>query len=205
MTKQDFYNQLPSLAKRLFTLGLGAALAFLVFWYYGGHNLWGYFLGGVFKITGFFMNIHFQSGNSENAAFFYTFALEDGRMANLTFPINRLNSNMVEVVTLLAIWIYRPARSFFRIALWCLLFTVLYHWCHVVLQLYIVKIGPNFANNYHIFWEQTAWYLIVNKIATFDMLLLRYWAGFPIFLFALVTDYFFGKRKGTSKKPKKTR
>ncbi len=199
MNRDQFYEQLPRIGKRLFTWGILSAAVFLTLWYIGGFNLWGRFLELCLKVVTLGKDISFAPGNSETAAFVYKFGLEDGRQASLTFPVNRLNSSMVEVVTLLAVWPYRGRSDFFKLVAWCLLFTVLYQCFNVWIQLYDVKIGPQFAGSYGIFWEDTLGYRIVAKVAAFDKFILRYWAGFPIFLCALVAFYFSQQKQAKRK------
>ncbi len=204
MSKQDLYNQLPIIIRRLFTWGLLSAGLFLVVWYFGGYNLWGRFLQFFLNIFLFPMDIQFEAGTSQSAAFIYTFALENGERGQLVFPANMLHSVIVEVVTLLALWPHKNYKLLLRLAAWCLLFTILYQCFNVGIQLYAIKIGPEAASKYKLFWEETWWYLTVNKVAAFDKFLLRYWAGFPIFMCALTADYFFGKKYRAKAVPKKS-
>lgn len=199
MTRDEFYQQLPRFGKRLFTWGILSAAVFLILWYIGGFNVWGWFMALWLRMLPLGMDISFAPGNSETAAFIYKFNLEDGRQASLTFPINRLNSCMVEVITLLAVWPYRGCSGFLKLAAWCLIFTIFYQCFNVWVQLYDVKIGPQFAGSYGIFWEETLGYRILTKIAAFDKFILRFWAGFPIFLFALVAFYFTQKNQAKRK------
>ena len=198
MNRGDLYGHLPSLLKRLFTLGLGSATLFLVLWYYGGYNIWGYFLDFCMNITAPFYGLTFESGTTSTASFWHTVTIE-GNTTELEFKINLLSTHMVQVVTLLAIWPYRNKTHFFRLAAWCLLFTVLYQTFNVVIQTYYIQIGPKLATRLEIFWEDSFWFRVVRKIAVFDKLILRYWAGFPIFMFAFLADAFFGAKVESKK------
>jgi hypothetical protein len=199
MKKEEIYSQLPRLIIRLGKFGVPAAVAFLVFWYFGGHNLWGRFLDLCMSITAFYYPVSFAPGSSEIAAF-ERVVEAGGQKSTLTFPVNRLNTSMVEVVTLLGLWPSKSWRAFFKLAAWCLLFTVLYQTFNVVIQLYVTEIGPDLANRFQLFWKETTWYRVIEKISDFDMFILRYWAGFPIFLCALVCAHLTSPQKPEPKK-----
>ena len=189
MNRDQLYQHLPLLIKRLFTWGLLASTLFLSFWYFGGLNLWGPFVSVPLKMAWFLGDIQFQSGSTESAALLMDVVLEHGGSAQLKFPINLLNMSVVEVITLLALLPRDNWKSFFRLAAWCFLFTWMYHCFHASLQLYQMKIGPDLAGQVGMFWEPTTWYTIVENIAAFDTFILRYWAGFPIFGLALLVDH----------------
>jgi len=199
MSRQDVYNQLPAIIRRLFTWALLAVGVFLLFWYYGGYNLWGHFLEFVFNIALFPMDIVYKPGISQGASFVYTFTLENGQTGQVHFLVNMLHIVLLEVITFLAVWPHKNLKSFFRLAGWTLVFTVLYQCFNVGIQLYAAKIGPSMASELKIFWEETWWHRLIDKVAKFDKFILRYWGGFPVFLFALVADYF-TKKPYSSKK-----
>jgi len=207
MKRAELYAQLPLLMRRLFTLGLGAAIAFFVFWYMGGHNLWGHFLGFCLKITAFFYDLRFVPGDSEHAAILHHMFIEGGPASgiDLEFKINLLSAHMVEVVTLLAMWPTANRMAHLRLALWCLLFTVLYQTFDVLIQLHVQEIGPKLATRFEVMWEYdgSLWYKFIRKLSNFDKFILRYWAGFPIFLCALVLDHFTSKRLKITESGKK--
>ena len=190
MNREEFYSQLPRLLKRLFTWGLAAATLFLVLWYFGGLNVWGYLLTPIVKISNGWGPIHFQPGDMSSAQIIYSLAL-DGASADLSFPVNQLNSSLVEVITLLGIWPYRDAKSLLKLAFWCLLITLAYHCFMVNIQFLETRLGPDLANRRGVFWEETISYQFIHKIAAFDKFILRFWAGFPIFAIGLSANYFF--------------
>lgn len=196
--RKELYGQLPALMRRLFTLGLGCAVLFLTAWYLGGYNLWGHFLDVCLNVTAPFFNLSFQPGDSDSASFWHKVTL-GGTATELEFKINLLSAHMVEVVTLLAIWPYTNLKQFLRLAAWCLLFTVLYQTFNIVIQTYVIEIGPKLANRLEIFYEETLWFRFIKKVASFDMFILRYWAGFPIFLFALLANNLIGPKTESGK------
>ena len=202
MNREALYGSLPSLLRRLFTIGVGSAVLFLAIWYSGGHNIWGHFLDICMNITAPFYNLSFESGSSSTASFWHAVTIE-GNQTELEFKINLLSAHMVQVVTLLAIWPYRNKKHFLRLVFWSLLFTVLYQTFNVVIQTYYMQIGPKMATRLEIFWEETFWFRVVRKVAVFDKLILRYWAGFPIFMFAFLADAFIGSRAESSKERQK--
>ena len=205
MNKQELYGQLPNLLKRLFTYGLLSAVLFLVFWYLGGGmKIWGHFLDFAMNLTAFYYPVQFDSTGGRGAAMLHTLTLENGRNVELEFATNMLSVHMVQVVTFLATWPHRRFSSFLRLAGWCVLFTVLYQTFNIVVQLHIQEIGPMLATRLEVMWEETTWYHIMQKVAGFDEVILRYWAGFPIFLCAMVADYFtVGKQSKQSASKKK--
>lgn len=178
MKREVVQTLLPRLLKRLFTFGLLSAAIFLAFWYGGGLNLWGALLEIAFIPL---MDVTFEPGNFREAAFLLNVPLESGGMSQLTFPANQLNSSLVTVVTLLAMWPHRDLKAGLKLTGWCLLFILLYHLFQISIQLYQVRIGPDFANQQKIFWESSTWYLLIENIAAFDKFILRYWGGFPAF------------------------
>ncbi len=207
MTRDELYAHLPQLIRRLFTYGLGSAVLFFVFWYMGGHNLWGHFLGVCLKLTAFFYDLRFQPGTAESASILHHMVIEGGPPAgiDLEFKINLLSAHMVEVITLLAMWPSANKKEFFRLAFWCLACTVLYQTFNVLVQLHVQEIGPKLATRFEVMWEWDGswWYALVKKVSNFDKFILRYWAGFPIFLCALVLNYFTTKKSANPMPGKK--
>ncbi len=192
MTKQELYGQLPVLGRRLFTRGVPAAVLFLVFWYLlHGDIIWGHFLNLCLKLTAFYFPVSFEP---DHAKFVHAFTYSE-KTVSVVFDMNLLHMGMVQVITLLAMWLHRRWQDLLRLIAWCLLFSVLYQTFDVVIQLYSQKIGPKMADTLQIFYEETTYLRIVQKIASFDKFILRYWSGFPIFMFALVADYFFAMNR----------
>ena len=193
--KAEFYGQLPILGRRLFTRGVPAAVLFLVFWYLlKGDVIWGYFMNMCMKLTAFYFPVTFEP---EAGKFVHSFS-HSGKTVACVFDTNLLHTGLVQAITVLAMWPHRNRAALFRLAGWCLLFSVLYQTFDVVIQLYAQKIGPKMADTLQIFYEETTYNRIIAKIASFDKFILRYWAGFPVFMFALVADYFFAKNKARS-------
>lgn len=191
MNKVEFYAQLPKLMKRLFTWGVGAAALFLLLWYRAGfHNLWGYTLDFFLNFLAPIMDIHYEAGTVKRAAFISSVAIE-GKNIELNFLANPLNTVLVEVVTLIGLWPHQKWGKTFRLIGFCFLFTILYQSFNVGIQLYANEIGPSLANRLELYYEPTWWHTFIAKLASFDKLILRFWAGFPIFLCALMANFLF--------------
>ena len=190
MTKQEFYDQLPRVTRRLYTYGLGSAALFLLFWYSGGYNLWGYMLDLIFDLLSFFVDVRYESGSTRKAALVYYFTSQTGSSHEVAYKMNQLNSNLVVLVTLMGTWIHRDLRGFLRLAAWLLGFTLCYQLFSIGLQLYVAEIGPDLATRLGVYWEETTGYFAVYKLAAFDKFILRYFAFIPIFLSSLVAIYF---------------
>lgn len=203
MTREEFYSRLPQLLKRLFIFGVPAAILYILVWYLGGRNIYGHLLAALFSPISPLGNIDFSSGNATTAQLIYTVTMEGGMQADLTFPINQLNSSMIEVVTLVAFWPYRKSADFFKLAAWSLLFLVVYHFCLIHLQFYSIEIGPKLANDFNLFWEKSNWYIFIKNLSAFDKFIGRYWAGFPIFGIALLCNHLFTKKAEEKKTPSK--
>ena len=186
---------MPRIIRRLFTFGLLAAAIFLAFWYLGGgYNIWGHFLTVVL----FPFGIDFLEGSTRAAVLVIDVEM-GGKTMQPSYFINQLNSNMVMLVTLLATWIRTDWRSYLKLCGWCLVFLLLYQAFSVLLQFQYARVGHQMADRAGIFWEETTWYLIVSKLASFDKMLMRYFMWIPVFLGALSMLYF----TGGSKKGKK--
>jgi len=194
MNKQELYAQLPRIIRRLFSLGLLAATVFLLIWYLaGGYNFWGHFLTVIL----FPFNIDYVAGSTKSAVLVVDVQL-GGKTLQPSYFINQLNSNMVMLVTLLATWIRGDWRPFLKLCGWCLVFLLMYQAFSVLLQFQYARVGPQMADSAGVFWEETTWYLILSKLASFDKMLLRYFMWIPIFLGALSMLFF-------TSGPKKTR
>ena len=202
MNRQEFYEQIPKIMKRLFTFGLGSACLFVFFWYMGGHNFYGHFLGFVFKLLSPFVDVYYESGTSSGASLFRRFTSDTGRTQEVGYLINQLNSNLIIIVTLLGTWIHKDWKSFLKLSLWCLLFTLCYQVFSLSLQTYHTRIGPDFASRMGAYWEETTWFLMVDKVAAFDKFILRYFASFPVFLASLTAMYFTKRTKRQKAKKK---
>jgi len=198
MDREVLYGRIPDLLRRLFTLGLGSAGLFLLLWYFGGDRVWGHIMGLAWKPLRFWMDIQFEMDS-----FVYRISLDDGRISELTYPINQLNLSFVEVVTLFALWPHEKAGQALKLAAWCLGLLFLYHHFSLWIQLLNIELGPEFANRQRIFWESTFTYSLVAKVAAFDKLILRYWAGIPVFGLGLFVHGYLTSRKLKSKQKKK--
>lgn len=190
MSKEELYNQLPLLLRRLFTWGLVAAVVFLLAWYGGGINIYGYFLRPIADLLVFNADIGFEPGSTSTAQFLYKIQIEGVGSRELTFAINQFNSSMLEVVTLLAMWPKKNWKNFSILTLWCLLFLVLYHTFQMFIQCYHYQIGSDLANSLNMFWEPSGWKTFVKNVSKFDLFILRFWAGFPIFGLGLIAHHF---------------
>jgi len=200
MTRRDYYDALPRMIVKLFTFGLGSAALFLFLWYMGGYHLWGWILDGVLKVGAFGMDIQYEAGD-----FVYYVDLGNGLVSEPAFPINPLNLAIVEVITLLACWPHKSAKSAFKIAGWSLLFLLVYQMMGIVLQFLNIEMGPDLANRHQILWQwESSWvYPIINKLAAFDKFVVRYWAGFPVFGTAFFVDAFLAQKTPLSGKKRK--
>ena len=203
MARAELYSQLPKLLKRLFLLGVPCATVFLAIWYFGGYNVWGRFLTLFLNIVAPFAPLRFEAGSSSLAGFVYSFVLEDGRPGELTFLVNQLNSVLVELVTLLAIWPHRHRKAFFQLLGLCLISVMFYQAFSILVQLHVMEIGPAVAGKYEVYWEDSFWYQTVKNISAFDKFLLRFWAGFPIFFFAVALLHFFTRGSEAESQTKK--
>lgn len=192
MDRTTIYGNPLQLARRLFTWGLLSAMVFLLMWYFGGINIYGQILAWFIDLLTPSWQISYQSGNAESAAILRSIDLEDGRIADLTFLVNRLNASLIEVVTLLAIWPHRRAQDFWKLTGWCVALSLLYHCGNVILQLHVIAMGPRFANLYDLYWQSSGYYRLMLTLGDFDTLILRHWAGFPIFGLALFLRYLMG-------------
>ncbi|CAM2008568.1 hypothetical protein [Acanthopleuribacter pedis] len=199
MTKNEIYQQLPSVLRRLFTWGLGGSVLFLAFWYYGGLNLWGSVIAWLLSFAPGLGEISFRAGGSNDAAILCD-ALIDGMYdVQITFPVNILNLTIIEVITLLAIFPADRREAMLKTGLLSFFFLPLYHVAHSWLQLYKMKIGPDVANQIGIFWDETTWFLVIHKLGSFDVFLVRYWGGIPIFILAFMVQHFLAfPRKATT-------
>lgn len=203
MSKQDFYDQLPRLLKRLFTWGMLAAVVFLLIWYNGGINVYGYFLAPIANLLIPFAQISFESGSTGSAKFIYQITIEGVGQRDLTFSANQLNSSTLEVITLLAMWPKSKWVDFFKLAGWCFLFLIFYHAFQIFIQCYNYQIGPELANSLNVFWEPSGWKSLVRNVSKFDLFILRFWAGFPVFGLGLVAHYFLSSKLSRSGKKNK--
>lgn len=198
MTKNEIYQQLPSVLKRLFTWGLGGSILFLVFWYYGGLNLWGSLVSGLLSLTPGLGEISFRAGSTHDAAILCDTVIDGMHAVQLNFPVNILNLVIIEVITMLAVFPANRRGAMIKTGLWSFLLLVIYHVAHAYLQLYKMKIGPDVANQIGIFWDETTWFLIIHKLGSFDVFLVRYWGGFPIFILAFMIQHFLAFPKKAS-------
>lgn len=201
MAKQDLYNQLPGLLKKLFTWGLLAAILFLVVWYNGGINLYGIFLAPIADFLIPLANITYESGSTGSAKFIYQVNIEDVGGRDLTFVANQLNSSSLEVITLLAMWPRKSWKELFKLAAWCMFFLMCYHTFQIFIQCYNYQIGPELANSLNTFWEPSGWKTLIRNISKFDLFILRYWAGFPVFGLGLVAHHFLSPKLKFGKSP----
>ena len=190
MSKQDLYDQLPLLLKRLFTWGLLAAVVFILIWYNGGINIYSYFLAPVSNLLIPIAQIGFEPGTTGSAQFIYKINIEGVGSRELTFAANQLNSSMLEVITLLAMWPRGKWGDFIKLAAWCFLFLVFYHSFQIFIQCYNYQIGSELANSLNLFWEPSNWKTLVRNVSKFDLFILRFWAGFPVFGLSLVAHHF---------------
>lgn len=203
MSKQEFYDQLPNLLKRLFTWGLLAAIVFLFLWYNGGINVYGYLLAPIANILIPIAKISFEPGSTASAKFAYEIDIVGVGPQALSFLANQLNSTMLEVVTLLAMWPKKNWRNFLKLIGWCLFFLVLYHTFQIFIQCYNIQIGGKLANTLNLFWEPSGWKTFVRNVSKFDLFILRFWGGFPVFGLALVAHHFLSPKLAWSQKKKK--
>lgn len=208
MSKKEFYQQLPSLLRRLFTWGLLAAVVFLLLWYNGGINVYSYFLAPLANLLIPIAQISYEPGSISAAQFIYQIQVEGVGARELTFSANQLNSSFLEVVTLLAMWPKKSWLDFLKLCGWCLLFLIFYHSFQIFIQCYNYQIGPELANSLNLFWEPSGWKSIIRNISKFDLFILRFWAGFPVFGFGLVAHHLLSPKLFPSvkeKQPKKAK
>lgn len=200
MTKNELYQQLPSVLRRVFTWGLASSALFLVFWYLGGRNLWGPLVTVFVSVLPGLGEVSFQAGNSQTAMILCDALVDGSYPVQISFPINILNLTVIEVLTLLAVFPREQRAQMFKTGLWSMVFLLLYHVAHAYLQLYKMKIGPEIANQIGIFWEETTWFWLIHKLGAFDVFLVRYWGGIPIFFSAFVLQHFlsYSKHKRSS-------
>ncbi len=184
-----------------FFRGIPAVVVFATIWYFGGYHVWAHFLSSCFKLLPF--SLSYQPGSTEAAVFLHKVVME-GRQVELNFLVNQLNVVLGIVILLLGTFPHENWLTFLRRTVLCLGSVVVYQAFSIFIQLYIEEIGPNLANQLQAFWEETAWYRTMKKIAEFDKLILRFWAWGPTFICALVVDYFvaglWGKKKVAAKK-----
>lgn len=185
MSKKEIYSQLPTLLKRLFTWGFLAASAFLIIWYNGGINLYGFFLAPIVDVLIPLADVAYEKGTVGSAKFIYKVEFNGINARELTFIANQLNSSALEVITLLAMWPKTSLKKTAQLSIWCFLFLILYHSFQIFIQCYSYQIGPEMANSLNTFWEPSLWWDIVKNISKFDLFILRFWAGFPVFGLAL--------------------
>lgn len=200
MEREVLYAKLPLLIRRLFTWGLLASTVFLVIWYTGGAQLWGWFLALILRPFGFLMDIHF-----DGTSFIYTVPIAMSQSSELAFPINQMNLSMVEVVTLLATWPKEKPKEKLKLVFWCFVLIVAYHLFDLIIQLYRIQIGQDFANRERVFWEPTLWYSFISHVAAFDKFILRFWGGFPVFGLALLCRTWFSNIRAQAGKQKPPR
>lgn len=203
MDKQELYGQLPRIAKRLFTLGIGAAILFNLFWYGGGYAFWGRMLDALLGIFLFPLDIDYSHAKAGYATLVWNVEM-GGRTLGISFYVNQLNSNMVVLATLLATWPFKSFKSFLKISGLVLAYLLMYQMFSAMVQLYFSKIGPDIANIAKVFWEDSTWYQVMRKASAFDKFILRYFAWLPIFLAALVTLFFVRSKPKKNKAQKKT-
>ena len=196
MSKEELYNQLPRLLRRLFTWGLLAAIVFLIVWYNGGINVYGYFLRPFSDLLVFNAHIGFEPGSTSTAQFLYQIQIEGAGSRELTFAINQFNSSMLEMVTLLAMWPRKNWKDFGILLLWCLFFLILYHTFQMFIQCYNYQIGSDLANSLNMFWEPSGWKTFIKNVSKFDLFILRFWAGFPVFGMGLIAHHFLSPKLG---------
>lgn len=193
MVKSEFYRAfLGKVIKRMFTLGILFVGLFLGFWYLlDGFLVWGNILDVVFRLTSFVFDISFDpSGGLDNAAFIYKVEL-GGVLQDVGYKLNPLSSNLVVLVLILGAWPHPNFKAFAKFACWSLFFTLLYQVFSTWLQLHYVSMNPNTADRFGLYWEDTSWYRVMDKLAGFDKFILRYFAAFPLVGIALIARYFF--------------
>lgn len=194
MSRADFYRGfLPKFIKRLFLVGLPAAVLFIVFWYVlDGYVLWSHVISALSGLT------FDPTGGIDNAGLIYTVKTQ-GVSGDIVYKINNLSQNLIVLVFLLASWPHANFQNFMRTALWSLGLIILFQVISIWVNMYYISISPTFADRLHLFWRGGVWHTIMNRVYGFDKFILRYYGAFPVFGLALAMGFFF-KGKASKKK-----
>jgi len=191
MTRDELYSRAPQILRRIFLFGLPASALFFLLWYKaGGITLWGQWITLCLKPLSFIMPIHFETDQ-----FVGSVTLVTGKVSELVYNANQFNLSLATLITLFVILPHVEPRKSLSLALWLVLLVTLWHMFMVLLQLHHTAIGPEFANRHKLFWESGAYYRTIHWLANFDKLILRYWAGFWIFLAALAANNLFRRHR----------
>lgn len=191
MNREQVYREfIPRLLKRSI-IGALCTVVFLLCWYQlDAWLLWGYFLDIFFSMTSWLFDISFEEGKDlSSAAFFYSWKGE-GASGDVGYKINNLNPTLAVLVLLMGSWPHKDFKSFLSFFAWSFLFTIVYHIGSVWVQVYYQTLSPGFADRMGLFWEDSLWYSIMNRVAGFDKFILRYYATFPVMGCALTVRYF---------------
>ncbi len=194
MNRAAVYSELlPRIIKRLFLVGIPAAGLFMVVWYLlHGYELWSSLIGGI-------SGLKFDpSGGIDNAGLIYTVKTQ-GVSGDIVYKVNNLSQNLIVLVFLLGAWPHANLKAFMRTALWSLALTVVFQVFSIWLNMYYISISPAFADKLHLFWRDSVWHTVMNRVYGFDKFILRYYGAFPVFALALTIGYFSQARTGKKK------
>ena len=124
----------------------------------------------------------------------YRATLDNGARPTINFSVNQLNTSIVEIITMLAIWPHQSVARFFRLAGICFVLALFCHCGEFFIQSYYGLIGPDVANKLGILYERPPHYTLVKYLSHFDKFIFRFWSGFPIFGLGLVITFFLDRR-----------
>ncbi|MCB1052496.1 MAG: hypothetical protein H6510_11030 [Acidobacteria bacterium] len=190
MKREELYAKTPQILRNILVRALPSVVVYYLLWYKAGlMNLWGYWLGFLFKGLRWLMPIHY-----EPTAFFGTIRLPGGRISEIGWNGNQLNITIAIIITLFAILPHPNPKKALRFVGWILVVLTCWQLFEIWFQLYHLSISDDFANRQKIFWEPSVYFSVIHWFANFDTMILRYWMGFGVFGMALLLNNIVGKK-----------